>query len=124
LKLFLAEGKGKFKASAPNGKSKGKHEAKSYKKCLEEDIKTLKKLEEYFSSEYLSGFKDLRRITLSNVFLLPSGDSFNLQDVKLPDNLGGIVCVPVKSGKVNLNLYSVGDGVEISPEGITIIPIS
>ena len=33
---------GKFSASAPNGKSVGKHEAKPYKKSLEKDIETLK----------------------------------------------------------------------------------
>ena len=34
---------GKFSASSPDGKSKGKHEAKSYKKSLEGDIEALKK---------------------------------------------------------------------------------
>ena len=53
---------GKFKSSAPNGKSKGKHEAKSYRKNLEEDIKNLGKLSDYFSSEHLEKFDDLRRI--------------------------------------------------------------
>jgi len=74
--------------------------------------------------EYNKNHVPLDRITLSNVFLLPSGDSFNLQNVKLPVNSGGIVCVPIKSGKINLNLYSVGDGVEISPEGIEVKPRS
>jgi len=53
---------GKFSSSAPNGKSKGKFEAKPYKKSLEEDIKKLKELENYFSSEHLGKFEDLRRI--------------------------------------------------------------
>jgi len=53
---------GSFSASAPNGKSKGKHEAKSYKKSLENDIKTLKKFSDYFSEEILEKFDDLRRI--------------------------------------------------------------
>jgi enolase len=53
---------GVFSASAPNGKSKGKHEAKPYKKSLEEDIKALKKLSEYFSEEHLEKFEDLRHI--------------------------------------------------------------
>ena len=34
---------GDFSASAPNGKSKGKYEAKPYKKNFEEDIKTIEK---------------------------------------------------------------------------------
>lgn len=54
--------KGKFSASAPNGKSKGKHEAKSYKKSLEKDIETLKKFKDYFSDGVIEEFNDLRRI--------------------------------------------------------------
>ena len=53
---------GSFSASAPNGKSKGKHETKSYKKNLDNDIKTLKKFSDYFSEEVLEKFDDLRRI--------------------------------------------------------------
>ncbi len=53
---------GTFSASAPNGKSKGKYEAKSYKKSLEEDIKTIKNFSDYFSKEMLKKFDDLRRI--------------------------------------------------------------
>jgi len=53
---------GKFVSSAPNGKSKGKHEAKSYKKSLEGDIDSLGKISDYFSSEHLEKFEDLRRI--------------------------------------------------------------
>jgi enolase len=53
---------GKFKASAPNGKSKGKYEAKSYKKTIEGDIENLEKISDYFSEEYLEKFNDLRRI--------------------------------------------------------------
>jgi len=53
---------GKFKASAPNGKSKGKHEAKSYRKTIEGDIEALGKISDYFSNEYLEKFNDLRRI--------------------------------------------------------------
>ena len=53
---------GKFSSSAPNGKSKGKYEAKTYKKNLEGDIKSLNDLSEYFSSEHLEKFEDLRRI--------------------------------------------------------------
>ncbi|MCK5625165.1 hypothetical protein KAI04_05010 [Candidatus Pacearchaeota archaeon] len=53
---------GSFSASAPNGKSKGKYEAKSYKKSLEEDIKFLKDSQDYFSEEILEDFKDLRRV--------------------------------------------------------------
>ncbi len=53
---------GKFSASAPNGKSKGKHEAKPYKKNLEGDIKALKDLGEYFSEDILEDFNDLKRV--------------------------------------------------------------
>ena len=53
---------GSFSSSAPNGKSKGKHEAKPYKKTIEEDIETLKKFSDYFSEEHLEKFDDLRRV--------------------------------------------------------------
>lgn len=53
---------GSFSASAPNGKSRGKYEAKPYKKSLEEDIKFLKDSKDYFSEEILEKFEDLRRI--------------------------------------------------------------
>ena len=53
---------GKFSASAPNGKSVGKHEKKTYKKNLENDIKTIKSLKDYFSKEVIEKFDDLRRI--------------------------------------------------------------
>lgn len=53
---------GKFKASAPNGKSKGKYESKSYKKDIEGDIENLEKISDYFSEEHLEKFDDLRRI--------------------------------------------------------------
>jgi len=53
---------GKFSASAPNGKSRGKHEAQPYKKTLEKDIETLRKFSDYFSDEIIDEFKDLRRV--------------------------------------------------------------
>ncbi len=53
---------GSFSASAPNGKSKGRNETKSYIKSIDEDIKALKKMSEYFSSEKIEKFEDLRRI--------------------------------------------------------------
>ena len=53
---------GKFSASSPSGTSTGKNEAKIYRKTLEEDIKTLKKFEDYFSEEIIETFDDLRRI--------------------------------------------------------------
>lgn len=53
---------GKFSASAPNGKSRGKHETKPYKKTLERDIETLKKFKDYFSDEMIDSFNDLRRV--------------------------------------------------------------
>ncbi|KHO46923.1 MAG: hypothetical protein QJ16_C0009G0011 [archaeon GW2011_AR1] len=53
---------GKFSASAPNGKSKGKYESKSYVKSLSKDIDSLESLSDYFSEEYLEKFEDLRRI--------------------------------------------------------------
>ena len=53
---------GKFSASAPNGKSTGKHEAKPYKNSLAGDIEALKKFSDYFTDEIIEEFSDLRRI--------------------------------------------------------------
>ena len=53
---------GGFSASAPNGKSTGKHEAKPYKKNLEGDISTINKFSDYFSKENIDSFEDLRRV--------------------------------------------------------------
>ncbi len=53
---------GDFSASAPMGKSRGKHEAKPYKNTLENDIETLQKFSGYFSNEKIDKFDDLRRI--------------------------------------------------------------
>ena len=62
MQLFIKTDFGNFSASAPSGKSTGKHEAKPYRKSLEEDIKTIKKFSDYFSEEILEGFDDLKRI--------------------------------------------------------------
>ena len=53
---------GNFSASSPNGKSKGKHEAKPYKKDLKEDIEAIKKFSNYFLEENMENFDDLRKI--------------------------------------------------------------
>jgi enolase len=53
---------GTFSASSPTGKSTGKHEAKTYKKSLDADIKALKDFSDYFSEDILERFEDLRRI--------------------------------------------------------------
>ncbi len=52
---------GEFSASAPNGKSTGKHAKKTYKKNLEGDIETIKKFSDYFSEEVFEKFDDLKR---------------------------------------------------------------
>ncbi len=53
---------GEFSASSPSGKSKGKHEKKSYKKDVKGDEQTIKKFSDYFSEEALEKFDDLRRV--------------------------------------------------------------
>ncbi len=53
---------GEFSASSPTGKSTGKYEAKPYKKDIRGDIKKLKEFSEYFSSEFLEKFDDLKRV--------------------------------------------------------------
>jgi len=62
ISVKIKTSKGIFTASAPNGKSRGKHEAKSYKKSLTEDIETLRKFEDYFSEENIESFSDLKLI--------------------------------------------------------------
>lgn len=62
IQIFIKTDFGNFSASAPQGKSTGKHEAKPYRKSLEEDIKTIKKFSDYFSEEILEKFDDLKRI--------------------------------------------------------------
>ena len=62
IEVSIKTNVGKFSASSPNGKSKGKHEAKSYKKDLDLDIKTLGKLSDYFIDDVIEKFEDLRRI--------------------------------------------------------------
>jgi enolase len=53
---------GNFSASSPNGKSRGLHEKKPYKKSLEDDIKTLKNFSNYFSEDNIDSYDDLKRI--------------------------------------------------------------
>ncbi len=53
---------GEFSAPSPSGKSKGKYEAKPYNKKIEDDIKKIKQLGEYFSEEILEKFDDLKRV--------------------------------------------------------------
>ena len=60
--VSIATNVGNFSASAPTGKSTGKHEAASYKKSLSEDIKTLQEFSGYFSKDIIEKFDDLRRI--------------------------------------------------------------
>jgi enolase len=62
IKVFIETDVGKFSATAPNGKSRGKFEAKPYRKSIEEDIETLKNFSDYFSKEFIETFDDLRRI--------------------------------------------------------------
>ena len=62
IKVSIKTNVGSFSASSPDGKSRGKSEAKPYKKDLETDIKNLKKFGEYFSKEKIEKFDDLRRI--------------------------------------------------------------
>lgn len=62
IEVFIETNVGKFSASSPDGKSKGKFEAKPYKKSLQEDIKTLKKFSDYFSEEIIEEFQDLRQV--------------------------------------------------------------
>ena len=62
ISITIKTNKGNFSASSPDGKSRGKNEAKPYKKDLSSDIKAIKQLEDYFSEEKIEKFDDLRRI--------------------------------------------------------------
>ncbi len=63
IEVKIKTDKGKtFFASSPQGKSTGKHEVKLYKKTIEDDIKTIKKISDYFSEEIIENFDDLKRI--------------------------------------------------------------
>lgn len=53
---------GDFSASAPMGKSRGKHEAEPYKGTLNDDLKKVKEFTDYFSKEIIEKFYDLHRI--------------------------------------------------------------
>jgi enolase len=53
---------GEFSASSPTGKSTGKFEAKAYIKNIEQDIKTIKQIGDYFSDEIIESFDDLKRV--------------------------------------------------------------
>lgn len=61
ISVITKKGK-KFSATSPLGKSIGKHEKKMYRKNLENDIKIIKKMDDYFSKEIIEKFDDLRRI--------------------------------------------------------------
>ena len=62
IEVSIKTSVGKFSASSPNGKSRGKHEVKPYKKSLEGDIKKLKEFSDYFSEDVLEKFDDLKRV--------------------------------------------------------------
>jgi len=60
IQVIVKTSKGKFRTSAPAGKSKGKFEAKSYAKSLEEDIKIVNNLDLSFVD--FSKFLDLVKV--------------------------------------------------------------
>jgi len=62
IQVSIKTDTGNFSASSPSGKSTGKFEVKTYKKNLDEDIKTIKKFSDYFSEEILEKFDDLKRV--------------------------------------------------------------
>lgn len=62
ISVFLKTSSGDFESSAPNGKSTGKYEVKTYKRNLEGDIKKINQFSEYFSEEMIDSFDDLKRV--------------------------------------------------------------
>jgi len=61
IEVSIKTNVGKFSASSPQGKSRGKHEVKLYKESLENDIKALETLSDYFSDEIFDNFENLRQ---------------------------------------------------------------
>ncbi|MGY4884908.1 MAG: enolase C-terminal domain-like protein, partial [Nanobdellota archaeon] len=62
IEITIKTKAGSFSSSSPSGKSTGKYEKKTYKKSLEEDIKTINDFKEYFAQEIIDEFDDLKRI--------------------------------------------------------------
>jgi enolase len=62
IEITIKTNVGKFSASAPQGKSTGKYETKSYKKNPEGDVKKLNQFKEYFAEDIIENFDDLKRI--------------------------------------------------------------
>ena len=62
IEVSIKTNVGNFSASSPQGKSTGKNAVKTYKKNLEGDIKTLNQFKDYFASEVIENFDDLKRI--------------------------------------------------------------
>lgn len=62
IQVAIKTNVGNFSASAPNGKSTGKFEVRCYKKSIDEDIKSLKNLSDYFSEDDFVEFDDLKKV--------------------------------------------------------------
>ena len=74
---------GSFSASSPNGKSTGKFESKPYKKSLDEDIKKIKELSDYFSEEEFTCFDCLEKIEYVVKGYLGANTTFALESAVL-----------------------------------------
>lgn len=83
IEVSIKTNVGEFSASSPNGKSTGKYEAKSYKKSLENDIKTIKEIKDYFSEESIDSFDDLKRIEYIAERNLGANTKFALESAAL-----------------------------------------
>ena len=71
IQIHIKTDVGNFSASSPSGKSKGKYEVKSYKKSLEEDIKTIKKFSDYFlNPETQANIRKAGEIQFQQKFLI------------------------------------------------------
>jgi len=62
IQVAIKTNAGTFSASAPQGKSTGKFEVRCYKKSIDEDIKSLKNLSDYFSEDDFVEFDDLKKV--------------------------------------------------------------
>jgi len=62
IEVSIKTNAGNFSASSPTGKSTGKFAKKIYIKSIEQDIKKLQEMSEYFSEENFEIFSDLKKI--------------------------------------------------------------
>ncbi len=67
IRVIVRTSKGKFKTSAPSGKSKGEKEVKPYKKSLEKDIEYINNICSNFIIEKFSDLKKVEKLVMGKI---------------------------------------------------------